>query len=407
MQGRVPGPLCLEAFMDLDFTDEENAFRDEVRTWLAENAPREKRPDGGQPMREFDLAWQRRQYDGGWAGIAWDREHGGRGATLLQQLIWFEEYARAGLPGMDSTFVGMSHAGPTLMMQGSDEQQAFHLPKILKGEVIWCQGFSEPDAGSDLASLKTRAVIEGDELVVSGQKIWTSFAAIADYQELLVRTSTGGRKHDGITWTICDMHSPGIEVRPIKTMAGDADFCEVFYNDVRIPLANVVGTVDNGWRVAMSTLGFERGTAFTASQVRLGRTVENLVEAAHDFTDRNGRAMAEDDEIGHRLASARAQVAALRAMTYATISRNAQVSQPGPEGSMIRLYYTELEKAVAWLAMDIVGPDAMALGGALGVHDAQYDWPREYLNSFSASIGGGTSEIQRNIIGERVLGLPR
>src|SRR5437016_1189352 len=192
-------------------------------------------------MREFDLAWQQTQWKGGWAGISWPKEYGGRGASLIQQLIWFEEYGRPGLPGFDACFVGLNHAGPTLMARATEEQKGFHLPKILRGDVVWCQGFSEPGAGSDLASLQTRAEVDGDELVVTGQKIWTSFADVADWQELLVRTDRHVPKHRGITWVICDIHTPGIEVRPIETMDHDHEFCEVFYDEVRVPLANVVG----------------------------------------------------------------------------------------------------------------------------------------------------------------------
>ena len=291
--------------MDLDFTAEQAEFREEVRTWLAENAPTEPRPhswDGG--MREYDLAWQQTQWEGGWAGIAWPQEYGGRGLATLQQLIWYEEYARAGLPAIDSTFVGLNHAGPTLIARASEQQKAFHLPRILRGEDIWCQGFSEPGAGSDLAALSTRAEVDGDHFVVSGQKIWTSFAMLADYQELLVRTDRSGSKHHGITWLICDMRTPGIDVRPIETIEGGAEFCECFYDEVRIPMANIVGEQDGGWNVAMSTLSFERGTGYTASQVRLAAVVENLVELAKERTGPDGRRPAiADEEIAVRLAT--------------------------------------------------------------------------------------------------------
>ncbi|MFJ8816317.1 acyl-CoA dehydrogenase family protein [Amycolatopsis thermoflava] len=391
--------------MDLDFTAEQAEFRDEVRTWLAENAPGETRPHlDAAAMREYDLAWQRTQWEGGWAGIAWPERYGGRGLTLVQQLIWYEEYARAGLPSVDACFVGLNHAGPTLITTATDEQKQFHLPRILRGEDVWCQGFSEPGAGSDLASLSTRAELDGDTYVVSGQKIWTSFAMIADYQELLVRTSHGESKHRGITWLICDMRSPGIEVRPIETIEGGAEFCEVFYDEVRVPVSHVVGQPDEGWRVAMSTLSFERGTAYTASQVRLAELVENLVGLAGERTGADGRPAIADEEIARRLATARAEVAALRAMTYAGICRNLTTAQPGPEGSMLKLYYAEIAKRVARLAMDILGADGVR---ATSRWDRPFGWSGNYLYSFSASIGGGTSEIQRNIIGDRVLGLPR
>ncbi len=392
--------------MDLDFTAEQAEFREEVRTWLAEHAPAEPRPhtwNGG--MRDYDLAWQRTQWEGGWAGIAWPQAYGGRGLATLQQLIWYEEYARAGLPAIDSTFVGLNHAGPTLIARASEEQKAFHLPRILRGEDIWCQGFSEPGAGSDLAALSTRAELDGDDFVVTGQKIWTSFAMLADYQELLVRTDRSGSKHHGITWLICDMRTPGIDVRPIETIEGGAEFCECFYDEVRIPRANVVGERDGGWKVAMSTLSFERGTAYTASQVRLSEVVESLVELARERTGPDGRRPAvADEEIAVRLATARAEVAALRAMTYAGICRNLRSDTPGPEGSMLKLYFAEISKRVAALAMDILGPDSLR---ASSRWDRPFGWTGNYLYSFSASIGGGTSEIQRNIIGDRVLGLPR
>jgi alkylation response protein AidB-like acyl-CoA dehydrogenase len=393
--------------VDLDFTAEQAGFRDEVRTWLAEHAPAEPRPHrDAAAMREYDLAWQRTQWDGGWAGIAWPERYGGRGLTLVQQLIWYEEYARAGLPSVDAGFVGLNHAGPTLITTATEEQKSFHLPRILRGQDVWCQGFSEPGAGSDLAALSTRAELDGDEFVVTGQKIWTSFAMIADYQELLARTDRDvPKKHNGITWLICDMRSPGIEVRPIETIEGGAEFCEVFYDEVRIPVSNVVGERDDGWRVAMSTLSFERGTAYTASQVRLADTVEKLVALAGERTGPDGRRPAiADDELARRLATARAEVAALRAMTYAGICRNMRSDTPGPEGSILKLYYADIAKRVARLAMDVLGADGLR---ATSRWDRPFGWAGNYLYSFSTSIGGGTSEIQRNIIGDRVLGLPR
>ena len=390
--------------MDLDFSAEQRDFREEVRTWLAEHKPTEPRPSDAAGIRSYDTQWQRTQYDGGWAGISWPKEYGGRGLSLLEQLIWYEEYGRAGLRSMDSTFVGLNHAGPTLIQCATPEQKAAHLLPILRGDVLWCQGFSEPEAGSDLASLRTRAVIDGENLVVSGQKIWTSSAFVADWQELLVRTDPSAAKHRGITWAICDMRSPGIDVRPIRSMDGDSEFCEVFYDEVRIPMGNVVGELHDGWRVAMSTLSFERGTAFTASQVRLASTVEHLIDLAAQRPGPLGRGTALTDEsLAVRLATARAEVAALRAMTYAVISRGVRYENPGPEGSIVKLYFSEVEKRVARLSMDVLGPDSLYFvskwlpGG----------WSGDYLRSYASSIGGGTSEIQRNIIGERVLGLPR
>ncbi|MGD0699014.1 MAG: acyl-CoA dehydrogenase family protein [Trebonia sp.] len=390
--------------MDLDFSAGQRDFREEVRGWLAEHRPAAPRPSDPTGIRAYDTAWQRTQYDGGWAGISWPREYGGRGLSLLEQLIWYEEYGRAALSSLDSTFVGLNHAGPTLIQCATPEQKAAHLLPILRGDALWCQGFSEPEAGSDLASLRTRGLIDGDEFVVSGQKIWTSSAFVADWQELLVRTDPAAPRHRGISWVICDMHSPGIDVRPIQSMDRESEFCEVFYDDVRIPLSNVVGELNDGWRVAMSTLSFERGTAFTAGQVRLASTVEHLIELAGQLRGplRRGTALA-DESLAVRLATARAEVAALRAMTYAVISRSARRGTPGPEGSIVKLYFSEIEQRVARLSMDVLGPDSLRFvskwlpGG----------WTGDYLRSYASSIGGGTSEIQRNIIGERVLGLPR
>jgi len=393
--------------MEIRFSPEEEAFRAEARAWLEQNVPRTTRPDSAdlRARRDWDMAWQRCMYDAGWAGISWPREFGGRGATLMEQLIWYEEYARANAPDVTTGFVGLKHAGPTLIACGSEEQKAYHLPRILRGDVVWCQGFSEPNAGSDLAALQTRAEIDGDHLVVTGQKIWTSFGHIAEFQELLVRTDPTAPRHAGITWVICPMDTPGIDIRPIKTLAGNSDFCEVFYDQVRIPLANVVGALNDGWRVAMATLSFERGTAFMSEQVRLARRMEELVALARHPSGGDGRRAIDDDEIARRLALASAEVEAMRAMTYRSLSLAARTGMPGAEASMIRLFFSELVQRIDVVAMEILGPAAVegfATDGA-----PRDEWAERYLTGLSQTIGGGTKEIQRNIIGERVLGLPR
>ena len=391
--------------MDLVVTAEEQVFRDEVRTWLAEHVPREPRPHGDRPdSREFDLAWQRAQYHGGWAGISWPAEFSGRGLSTIQQLIWYEEYARADAPWIGACFVGINHGGPTLVARANDAQKSYHLPRILRGDVVWCQGFSEPDAGSDLANIKTRGVIDGDELVVTGQKIWTSFANMADHQELLVRTDPEQARHKGLTWVICDMHAPGITVRPISTIDRGAEFCEVFYDEVRIPLSNVVGDVGDGWSVAMSTLSLERGTGFMAEIIDTTQTIEQLIELARQRIGPAGhRPVIDDDEYARRLAELKAEITVLRSMAYRAISRNRRTGQPGPEGSMLRLVYGNLVQRMTRLAMDILGDEA------LGYVDRfrHAGWTGMWLRSFAAGMGGGTFEIQRTIIGERVLGLPR
>lgn len=356
-------------------------------------------------MVEFDRAWQREMFEGGWAGVSWPVEYGGRGLSLLHQLIWWEQYALAGAPHLGVFWVAVSHAGPTLIMNGSDEQRKTHLPRILRGESIWCQGFSEPSAGSDLAGIRTSGRIEGDEIVVTGQKIWTTHGQHANFQELLIRTDRDpNSRHAGLTWVICDMSSPGIDVRPIMTMSGVPHFCEVFYDEVRIPLSNVVGGIGNGWATAMSTLSFERGAGFVAEQIRLAQAVDEIADYAKNHVGPDGKRMAiQDDEIYRRIATARAELAALRATTYAAVSRNRITGKPGPESSMSRLLFAELEQRIRLLAMDVVGVEALKYT----MPHTQEAWSGEWLHAPSATIGAGTSDIQRNIIANRVLGLPR
>lgn len=377
-------------------------FREEVSAWLEANRPSGPRPHDTTGRRAFDTAWQRTLFEGGWAGVSWPESAGGPGLSVDQQLAWYTEYGKLRLPAIDACFVGNSHAGPTLITSGTDAQRAEHLPRILRGETVWCQGFSEPDAGSDLAALRTRGRIDGDDLVVTGQKIWTSFADVADFQELLVRTDPDAPKHKGITWIICDMTTPGIDVRPIETIDGSHDFCEVFYDEVRIPLSNIVGEMNGGWSVAMATLGFERGPAFGLSAVQLSQVVEDLVDLASSPGRHDGRPAISDNHISHRLGQARAEAAALRSLVAAQVARVRVTVQPGAEASMLKAYYADVCKRVHRLAMDILGPDALL--HPAGTND---DWPTRYLNAYAQSIAGGTSEIQRNIIGERVLGLPR
>jgi alkylation response protein AidB-like acyl-CoA dehydrogenase len=388
--------------MNLTPDAEERRFRDEVRTWLQAHIPREPRPVEGPGMAAFDQAWQRRQFDGGWAGIHWPVAYGGRGLSVLQQLIWYEEYALAEAPNLGSNFIGLQHAGPTLIDSGSEALKQRHLGRILRGEEIWCQGFSEPGAGSDLAALRTRAVVDGDHLVVTGQKIWTSYAHVSHVQELLVRTDPGAQRHRGLSWVVCDLTTPGITVRPLRTISGRVHFCEVFYDGARIPLANVVGGLNNGWRVAMSTLAWERGTAFISEQVELARMVDHLVEAARSRIGPDGeRPAIEHDELREQLAAARAEVRALRSMTVASVSRIAQTGIPGAEASIIRLYFSELLQRVRRLSLRVLGAQAMEAGAGFE------GWGWSYVDAFRYTIAAGTAEIQRNIIGERILGLPK
>ena len=387
--------------MNLDFTPEQRQFREQVREWLEANKPAEARPEDGAAGREFDLAWQKTLYAGGWAGINWPKEYGGQGFDTFQQLIFLMEYAQSRAPGDHYRFNGLNLAGPTIIACGDEEQKKTYLPPILKGEVIWCQGFSEPSAGSDLASLKTRGVIDGDDMIVTGSKIWTSWARFADWQQVLVRTDPDAPKHAGISWAINRMDNPGMEIRPIRDMAGGTDLHEVFYNEVRIPLKNIVGGINNGWRVSMAQLSFERGTAFMPSQIETQNRIDDLIELAKTTPLEDGRRAIEDDHIAYELAKLRAETRSLLAMTLMGISRNERSGMPGPEGSMLKLFQSELIKRITTLALEIVGPDRTRLSGLTGY------WPQAFLGSFANTLGGGTSEVMRNIIGERHLGLPK
>ena len=365
-------------------------FRLEAREWLEANVPADQPPEDGPASRDFVLAWQRAQAAGGWAGIAWPKELGGRGLSVLEQIVWFEEYARAGAPSpLSASFVGLNHAGPTLIACGTPEQKALHLPKILAGEVIWCQGFSEPGAGSDLASLRTRGRVEGDELIIDGHKIWSSFADIADWQELLIRTDPAARTSSALSWVICPMNAAGITVRPIRTMAGPRKYCEVFYESVRVPLSNVVGGLNNGWSTAMSTLSFERGTAALALLIGLTLKVEKLLAACP----------ADRAELRLRFARLLAEGSSIRATTY-RFALNSENAVPDAGGSIIRLAFAEFAQRVTAAAVDLYGIDAPEV---IGMHG----WGHDYLDTFSETIAGGAAEIQRNIIAERVLGLPK
>lgn len=376
-------------------------FRAEAREWLQTNVPRHHRPRDGWALREYDTEWQRKQFDGGWAGVSWPEAYGGRGLSLLQELIWHEEYSRAGGPPSASMFVALSNIGPTLVIRGSEEQKSEHLPKILKGERVWCQGFSEPGAGSDLGALKTRGEVDGDHLVINGTKIWTSYGPVADLQVCLVRTDPAATKFRGITWAIVDMKTPGIEIRPIKAMSGMTHFCQVFYDNVRIPLSNVVGQVNDGWSVAMTTLNMERGAGTVAHQVELSRTVERLVEIARTTPGPDGRPAIKDEATLAMLADLRTEVAAMRAMTAMAISRGLRDTVPGPEGNLVALLFGEFVRRAHEAALHLMGP--------LGIErETPYgEWPIEYLECFKWAIGGGATEIRRNAIGERMLGLPR
>ncbi|KRB83002.1 acyl-CoA dehydrogenase [Sphingomonas sp. Root710] len=389
--------------MDLNYTDDEKAFRERARAWLAENRPREPRPTEPQRAGAFDRAWQRKLFEGGYAGLNWPKEYGGAGYSLIEQLIWFEEVARVHAPSLNALAITINHAGPTLIARGTEAQKAFHLPRMLCGESIWCQGFSEPGAGSDLAALKTSGEISGDEIIVNGQKMWTSYGHLADYQELLIRTEPGSKRHHGLSWVICDMKAPGIEVVPVTNMMGELHVNMVFYDNVRIPLANVVGGVGEGWSVAMSTLSIERSLSFLTDQVELLQRVDDAFRLADRVKLEDGSAARDDAGLMRRLAAVKADAFAVRAMTIANISRIAEGGSPGAEGSLLKLYATETCQRLAEIVRDMLGHEFLRYGSDRHSNH----WTYEFMWAWVLTISGGSSEIQREIIADRLLGLPR
>ncbi|MEO8695013.1 MAG: acyl-CoA dehydrogenase family protein [Acidimicrobiales bacterium] len=393
--------------MDLRYAPEDEAFRAEIRAWLEREVPEQgPAPDNTDwpARRTYDTSWQRKLYDAGYAGLAWPADHGGRGAPIAQQLVYLEEYARANAPYISVNFVGMMHAGPTLIAEGTDQQRAFHLPKILKGESVWCQGFSEPEAGSDLASLRTRAERVGDEYLVSGQKIWSTRAQVADYCELLVRTDPDATKHRGISWLILPMTLPGIDVRPIRTIDGDSHFCEIFLDEVRVPVANRVGNENDGWRVANVTLRFERGTAFAQHIIMMRSQIRHLVSLAMR-RPHNGATAWDDPVLRQKVGWINANIEALWHTTQMCVTEAERTGAPARYGSAVKLRYSELTQELTELLVEVIGRPAIGMSddGDLSTRRAVLD----YLWSLQYTIAAGTSQVQRNLIAERVLGLPR
>jgi alkylation response protein AidB-like acyl-CoA dehydrogenase len=380
--------------MDLRYGREDEAFRAQVRAWLEKEVPAHGAPpppDDWPARRAYDTAWQRKLYDAGLAGLAWPAGFGGRGLPIQQQLVYLEEYARAAAPYIGVNFVGLMHAGPTLIAEGTDAQRAFHLPRILRGESVWAQGFSEPQAGSDLASLRTRAERRGSEYVVTGQKIWSTRAHVADYCELLVRTDASAPKHKGITWLILDLHQSGVEIRPMRTIDGESHFCEVFLDGARVPVEDRVGAENDGWRVANVTLRFERGTAFAQHIIGMRTQVLRLAALA-----RSRRL-----DLGGRIGRLSATVEALWRLTQMCITEAERTGIPSPLGSAVKLRYSELLQEIGELAMRVIGRPMIGAGSH---HD---DVVRDYLWSFQTTIAAGTSQIQRNLIAQRILGMPK
>ena len=378
--------------MDLTFSDEESAFREEIREWLAANPPGDAPEQGGEDAHyAWRREWQRRMYEGGWAAPSWPVEFGGRGVTPTKSAIYFEEIGRARVP-MPANVLGLLLGGPTLMVWGTDEQKERYLSPILSGEEIWCQGFSEPEAGSDLASLKTRAVKEGDEWVVTGQKVWTSGAQYSKWCMLVARTDQDAAKHKGLTYFLMDMEQDAVQVRPLRQITGEAEFNELFIEGARIPDENVVGGVGNGWNVALTTLMNERAGLGFVLQIRLRQLLDDVITAAAE------RGLLDDGYYADRIAELHGRCESIRLLAWKGLTDVERYGQPGPEGSLVKWLWSETNQQLTQLAVDVIGPSALT---------DDSPWSYELLRARGNTIEGGTTEVLKNIVAERVLGLPR
>jgi alkylation response protein AidB-like acyl-CoA dehydrogenase len=379
--------------MDLSFTASELKFRDEVRAWLKANVPgdweKRRTEDNMHERFEFLRAWQKRVYEAGWAGIAWPREFGGRGASLMEQVIFTEEMARAAAPPL-ANVLGLMLIGPTIIAFGTDAQK---------------KRFSEPNAGSDLANVRTDARLDGDHYVINGQKVWTSYGWAADWCALLTRSDPNSSQHKGLTYILVDMKSPGVEVRPLRQMTGESEFCELFFRDVRVPAENVLGKVGDGWKVAMGTLMHERATLGAGVQIVLKRQFDRLTELAHSV-QRNGHPAAEDPVMRQKLAQAYVEIEIMRLNQMRAITRISENGVPGPEGSIQKIFWTELNQRFQQIAAELLGPyGQLTKGSGQAIDEGQ--WAYSFLRARGNTIEAGTSEIQRNIVGHFVLGLPK
>ena len=376
--------------MDLTLSPQEQSFRDELRSWLEENHPGEE-PEGDEAAFEFRKEWQRKLADAGYAGLSWPEEYGGRGATLIEQALFNEEMARAKAPAT-ANVLGLVMGGPVVIAHGTEEQKQRYLKPILTAEEIWCQGFSEPESGSDLASLKTKAVKSNGEWVVTGQKVWTTFAHEAKWCMLVARTDTDVPKHKGLTYFLMDMEQDAVQVRPLRQITGEAEFNEIFMEEARIPDENVLGGVGNGWSVAITTLMHERaGIGFgsaIALKIALGQVIELVRE--HGLED--------DPVIRQRIGQIYIEAEALRLIASRGLTHIMKTGVPGPEGSLVKWQWSDANQALTELAMDIRGPEAPVVDDT---------WTYRFLRARANSIEGGTTEILKNIVAERVLGLPR
>jgi alkylation response protein AidB-like acyl-CoA dehydrogenase len=378
--------------VDLTFNERESAFREELRAWLAANRPAEEPSEGGEDAHyAWRRDWQRRLYDAGWAAPAWPAEYGGRGASLTESAIYFEELGRARVP-LPANVLGLLLGGPTLMVWGSAAQKERYLAPILSAEEIWCQGFSEPDAGSDLASLKTRAVRDGQDWVVTGQKVWTSGAQYSKWCMLVARTDGEVPKHKGLTYFLMDMEQDAVQIRPLRQITGEAEFNELFIEEARIPAENVVGGEGNGWKVALTTLMNERAGLGFALQVRLRQLLDDTIAIARE------RGLLENALYADALADLHIRCESIRLLAWKGLTDVERYGQPGPEGSLVKWLWSDTNQRLTQLAAEIVGPAALTAGTS---------WSYELLRARGNTIEGGTTEVLKNIVAERVLGLPR
>jgi len=376
--------------MDLTPTPREQAFRDELRAWIEANHPGPE-PEGDLAGFEFRRAWQRRLHEDDWAGVSWPKEYGGRGATLVEQAIYNEELARAQAPST-ANVLGLAMGGPTVIAHGTEEQKRRYLEPILSADEIWCQGFSEPEAGSDLAALKTRAVRDGDEWVVTGQKVWTTLAHHAKWCMLVARTDADAPRHKGLTYFLMDMEQDAVQVRPLRQITGEAEFNELFIEEARIPDENILGGEGNGWAVAITTLMHERATLAFGLQIRVKITLSELLEESRQS------GAARDPVIRDRLAQLYIESEVLRLNALRGLSAIMRTGVPGPEGSLGKWQWADVNQALTELALELRGDRAV-------LNDDR--WTYRFLRARANSIEGGTTEILKNIVAERVLGLPR
>ncbi|MBW1710394.1 MAG: acyl-CoA dehydrogenase family protein [Deltaproteobacteria bacterium] len=395
--------------MDYRFNPEDEEFRKEVKAWLAKTFPEDEAPLKMETIEDRVNAYrstQKKLFDAGYAGIRYDKKYGGRGGTMIEEIIVAEELAPYGAThGYGLNAIGMGMAGPVLNTQGTEEQKLQFLPKLLDGTHIWCQGFSEPNSGSDLASVSTRAVREGDHYVVNGQKIWTSSAHIADYCMLLVRTNPDVPKHKGLSYLLMDMTLPGVDVRLVKQLTDESEFCEVFLDDVKIPANMLVGEEDKGWGIALTTLMFERVMGDLNTANAFMREFHRILEMAKDVK-RSGKPVLENAMIRQKLAQAYIELMVLKYNGFRGLSEVVQGGVPGPQGSIGKIIWSELHQRMSELALDIEGPyNQLMKDSAINMDDGF--WQYTFLRAKGNTIEAGSAEILRNIVGERVLGLPK